>query len=144
MSNPPISYLESIVYEIVPPKLMIPRGLLASGRFARGYRVTRGFEGMSTMNHANQSSNSPFAAASLIADNELPAAGNCFQGSFPARTLGATGEDTTTSSSHYGDTALRRRCARAQVTPGCEEQNPVPGPPFRQKRARRACPERSR
>lgn len=43
---------------------------------------------------------------------------------FPVRTLGAAREDTTTSSSHIGDTVPDRPRASAQVTPASDVDSP--------------------
>jgi len=46
--------------------------------------------------------------------------GNCFSKSFQDPTLGAACEDTTTPSSHFGDTAAGVFSASAQVTFACD------------------------
>jgi len=53
-------------------------------------------------------------------DNWQLATDNCFSKSFPACTLGAACEDTTTSSSQLGDTPPSRESTSAQVTFECD------------------------
>jgi hypothetical protein len=60
-------------------------------------------------------------APQLATDNRLLATG--FQRAFPARTMGAASEDTTTSSSQFGDTVPSMVSASTQVTGARDDQD---------------------